>query len=417
MSENLSRNHLRLVVMGSGLALLLVSAAVVVWLFSMTKKVSTHPDGSVRFESLAGWAGDDHGAALRTFRRSCEKIATRPDSEPMGSAGGMIADWRTVCESALSQSEGISAADARAFFETRFKLLPIEGGEGNVGLFTGYFEPEVAGSLTESIGFSVPLYTRPADLVRLDDQVPRHADATGLKFGRVVDGEALPYFSRREIEQGVFKGTVPVLVYLKDKIDAFFVHIQGSSRIRLPDETVMRVAFAGKSGRPYTPIGRILIDRGEIAREEMSMQSIKAWLKANPKSADEIMWHNQSFIFFRQVAMTDPELGPPGAQGVSLTPGRSLAVDRKLHGYGTPFWLDTAAPAPSGQGDTPFQRLMIAQDTGSAILGAVRGDVFWGSGPSAGAIAGRMQHRGKLYSLVPRELASRLLAAKATAVQ
>ncbi len=381
------------------------------WIDIMRDKSPTGPGEETRFEDLAGWSEDNHAIAFTAFRRSCKKILTQSDGDAMGSGGGQVKDWRAVCEKALAVADKKNDGDARAFFEGNFSPVAITGTEGADGLFTGYFEPEVLGSLSKSTEFAVPLYTRPSDLVAFDDTVDRRDDAKDLKYGRIVNGKAVPYYSRREIEQGALKGKVPPLVYLKDKIDAFFVHIQGSSRIRLPDDTVMRVAFAGKTGRAYTPIGRILIDRGEITREEVSMQSIRAWLAKNSKDADDIMWHNESFIFFRQVAMADPNLGPPGAQGVLLTPGRSLAVDRRVHGYGMPLWLDASVPAQSGNGNVPFRRLMVAQDTGSAILGAVRGDVFWGSGMAAGDIAGRMKHQGRMFAILPKALAARRASA------
>ena len=272
-------------------------------------------------------------------------------------------------------------------------------------MFTGYFEPEAEGSLTRGGDYVVPLYNKPADLVGFDAATEKRI---GVRYGRRMGGSAKPYWTRREIEEGQLKGRGLELVWLKRWEDAFFIHIQGSGRTRLPGGQVHRVGFAGKTGLPYTPIGRVLVERGEIARDKVSMQTILAWLSAHPDQARDLMWQNKSFVFFRTVDIARPELGPPGAQHVQLTPERSLAVDRSLYAFGTPIWLDASAPAgPNGSAVT-LRRLMVAQDTGSAIKGQVRGDVFWGAGDRAAEIAGLMQSPGRMIILVPHAVASQL---------
>ena len=369
------------------------------------ERVEEQPSGPLEFSSLPGWAQDDHAAALTVFRRSCIFLDDRPSGDKMG-VTGTVADWRLVCRAAHDLPDPIGNDAARAFFEKNFRPVAVVGDDGDEGLFTGYYEPELLGSLKPGPEYQVPLYRRPPDLVTFDQGIPRHSSSAGLKRGRIVDGRAHGYYTREEISKGALDGKVEPLLYLKDKVDAFFLHIQGSGRVRLANGDVRRVAFAAKTGRPYTPIGRILVERNEIPREKVSMQSIKAWLRANPDKADEVMWQNQSYIFFREVDDVDPNLGPPGAQGIPLTPGRSLAVDKRFHGYGSLLWLDSTAPAEDGKTEDTLRRLMIAQDTGSAILGPVRGDVFWGSGEKAGEIAGRMKSTGRLFVLVPHVVAA-----------
>ncbi len=360
----------------------------------------------VSFESLAGWHEDALADAFAAFHRSCREIldsgrgfAGRPRM------GGAKADWLATCRQALALPEAVSDRKARAFFEANFTPLAVTGKDGREGLFTGYFEPEMAGSRTPGGPYRVPLYARPADLKTFGKAT---AKRLGVPYGRIVNGKPVAYHTRAEIERGALRGRGLELVWLTSPEDAFFLHIQGSGRIRLPDGSVMRVGFAAKNGRPYTPIGRFLVQSGEIPRDEISMQSIRAWLDAHPDRAQDLMWKNQSFIFFREVKGVRPDLGPVGAENVPLTPGRSLAVDRGLYAYGTPVWLETGVPAGRDGALVPMRRLMIAQDTGTAIKGAVRGDVFWGSGERAGEIAGLMQSRGRMTVLLPKALAARL---------
>lgn len=308
--------------------------------------------------------------------------------------GGSRKDWQPVCRAALKvpRSPGAIAK----FFETRFTPIEILAGSS---LFTGYFEPEIDGALRRKPAYQVPLYRKPADLVKV---------RTKAGWARKTAGGTRPYFTRKQIEQGALRGKGLELVWLKDATDAFFLHVQGSGRIKLDNGNVMRAGFAAKNGRPYTPIGRVLIERGAIARNKMSMQAIRAWLLLNPDKAQEIFWKNQSFIFFRKTKILNPRLGPPGAQGIELAARHSLAVDRRFHAYGTPLWLETRTPTGNAGALQPFRRLMVAQDTGSAIKGAVRGDIFFGSGEGPGHAAGLMQSPGRLVLLLPKSLARRV---------
>jgi len=268
-------------------------------------------------------------------------------------------------------------------------------------LFTGYYEPEAEGSRTAGSGYDVPIYRKPDDLVSFDGATEKQVN---LKYGRMVQGKPAGYFTRREIEEGALRGRGLELVWLKSWVDAFFIHVQGSGRIRFADGSTMRLAYGAKTGQPYTGIGGLLVERGALAKDNMSMQALRKWMKENPASARELMWENKSFVFFREVKVDDPALGAPGAQKVSLTPLRSMAVDRSLWMFGTPIWLDAKVPSgPAGEMQS-FRHLMIAQDTGSAIVGPARADIYFGSGEEAGRIAGRIKNAARFAMLMPRAL-------------
>lgn len=334
------------------------------------------------YSSLPGWEDDDHAAALPALRRSCEAILKQPVERPAGPRPefGSIGDWQPVCRELAAAGE-MDRFAARHFLEHHFKPYQVAGPDGIEGLFTGYFEASLRGARQPDSTYRYPLYRLPPEL----------------------EGGAKPedYYDRAAIEAGALAGRGLELVWVDDPVDAFFLHIQGSGRVELAEGGVMRVGYAGQNGQPYFAIGRALIDSGEIPKEQMSMQAIRVWLAAHPDRAQDLMNLNRSYIFFRELS---DEGGPLGAQGVPLTPLRSLAVDRQLFAYGVPVWLDTTVPPgqplpPSGM---PLRRLMVAQDTGGAIRGAVRGDVFWGHGPEAAWIAGRMRDPGRMWVLIPR---------------
>ncbi len=270
------------------------------------------------------------------------------------------------------------------------------------GLFTGYYEPLLQGARAPDAVHRYPLYRRPPDLVSVD--LGQFDDEfKGRRIGgRVEDGRLVPFADRAAIDAGALAGRKLELLWVDDPVDRFFLEIQGSGQVRLPDGETVRVGYADQNGRPYRAIGKDLIESGAITREQMSMQAIRAWLDANPKQAPSLMARNPSYVFFTEITELAAESGPLGAQGVPLSPGRSLAVDRKFLPLGAPMWVDTVAPEP--QGERPLQRLLVAQDTGGAIRGPVRGDVFWGAGPEAEHLAGHMKSPGRLFILLPREL-------------
>ena len=304
------------------------------------------------------------------------------------------ADWRPICTAAKGIGDGGDAA-ARYFFETWFRpYLVTDGGRAD-GLFTGYYEPELRGAWTRHGSYRSPIYARPRDLVSVELGRFRD-DWRGQRIaGRLKDGQLVPFDSRAEIERGALGGRGLELLWVDSPVDAFFLHIQGSGRVAMEDGSVVRLGYAGHNGRAYVAIGRLLVERGEIPKAEVSMQSIRAWLAANPSEGVILMERNPSYIFFHTVAGH----GPVGAQGVVLTPGRSLAVDTKFVPLGLPLWLDTTDPRDPAR---PLRRLVVAQDTGTAIKGAVRGDLFWGSGAAAAGPAGRMKESGRYYLLFPK---------------
>jgi membrane-bound lytic murein transglycosylase A len=350
----------------------------------------------VGFHSLPGWEDDDHAAALQSFKRSCSEILK--EGSAFGRSvifGGKREQWIETCQRADLDSP-------REFFETNFLAFRVIDATRPKGLFTGYYEPEAAGSRTSDSSHMVPIYRRPADLVAFKKDQQEQAD---LNYGRFVNGEPRPYYSRKEIEQGALKDRGLEIVWLKDWADVFFMHIQGSGRVRLADGSVVRLAYAAKSGLAYASIGRILVERGIFSPEELSMQALREWMAGHPEGARELMWRNESFIFFREVELEDPSLGALGAQHVQLTPLRSIAVDRNFWMFGMPVWLDAKVPAGKQAGLKVFRKLLIAQDTGTAIKGLARGDVYWGSGEDAALIAGHMKSPGTMTVLLPKVVA------------
>ena len=350
----------------------------------------------VTFSHLPGWREDTHGQALAALKLSCRQLATRPPSEPLNAAGtgGAAADWKFLCAAARGVRDE-SHAEARRFFETWFTPYLALGNSEPEGLFTGYYEAELRGSRRRHGHYQVPIYGPPGDLVSVDlGRFRRNWEGLHIA-GRVNSGQLVPIESRAKIEGGALAGRGLEILWVDDPIDAFFLHVQGSGRVIMEDGRVVRLGFAGRNGHSYRAIGRDLVERRAISKDRISMQSIRAWLKAHPRQGAQLMATNPSFIFFRVMAGGATK----GAQGVALTPGRSLAVDRRFIPFGVPVWLDTTDPlAPS----RPLRRLVVAQDTGSAIKGPVRGDLFWGFGTAAAARAGPMKQRGRYYLLLPK---------------
>jgi len=361
----------------------------------------------ISFDQIDGWSKADKTASLRAFSRSCVQMKQDNRAFSKGPAfGGTYKDWREVCAGLLKLGKEPDSKSITTFFENNFTPLAVNDPNLKQGLFTGYFEPVVKGSLSPGKDYNVPVYKRPADLVTFSKD---QAQASGLRYGRLIDGKPVAYFTRKEIEQGLLEGQNLEIVWLKSPVDAFFMHIQGSGRVQLPDGKSIRLAYGGKSGLAYTAIGAVLIANGEMEKSMVSMQTIRRWMKDNPDKARELMWHNKSFIFFRKLPDTDPGLGPVGAQLVNLTPQKSLAVDRRYWALGTPVWLDTKINTKQSENLQTWRSLLIAQDTGSAIRGYSRGDVFWGSGDDAALIAGQMKSAGKMIALLPKALAEKLV--------
>ena len=268
---------------------------------------------------------------------------------------------------------------------------------------TGYYEPIVDGSRFPTGIFKFPIYRRPRDLVPPPNSTGPGFPNKGQSLRRTISGELVPYYDRGEILDGALDGQHLEICWIKDPMDAVLIQIQGSARVRLEDGTMLRITYDAHNGYPFVPVGRVLIERKLIPREEMSLERIREWMRANPHSAEEVRRQNRSFVFFRIAGLSD-DREAVGAQGVPLTPGRSIAVDNSLHVYGTPFFIQASLPLNSEKRTTGFDRLVIAQDTGSAIVGPARADIYWGAGDPAGQIAGRLRQPGKFAMLVPREL-------------
>lgn len=347
------------------------------------------------FADLEGFAEDDHAEAFAVFQRSCARIVEgRPAlREAIAPAPAL----RAICRLALAQS-GLDRMQARRFFEAHFRPRRVVASPSNgkaSAFLTGYYEPIVDGALTRSAGFTAPIRARPDDL-------DSHLAATRRRPSQTV----APYLDRAAIEAGALDGRATPIVWLRDPVEVFLIQVQGSARVRLADGRLLRLVYAGRNGHPYTSIGRILIETGEIAAAKMSLAALKDWIRTHGQepgeAGAELMQRNKSYVFFALDQDLDPAAGPTGGGGHSLTPLRSIAIDRAIYAYGSPVWI--AADLPwRGATPSPFRRLMIAQDTGSAIVGPARADIFFGSGDEAGARAGDVRHAGDFIVFLPVE--------------
>ncbi len=349
----------------------------------------------VAFSDLDGWNEEDHAAAFAVFKRFCTQ--TPPKDTALAA----------VCALTSTMNGTLNEQAARAFFETHFSPVEIvpAGTDGRYpGFLTGYYEPEFEGSLQKNETFRAPLLARPDDLESLSPGERYPGLPEGMQFARRVIGESgtvayEPYPDRAAIEDGALGVKAVPLVYLREPGEAFIVQVQGSARIRLQDGRIVRVAYAGKNGHPYSSIGKIIVERGAMPLESMTLERLLGWLRENPTEARDVMRMNRSFVFFRLAEELAPEDGPVGAAGLPLIAERSLAVDQALWSYGLPVWLETELPIPGT--DSPLKRLTIALDTGSAIVGPARGDFFWGSGFAAGTLAGGIRHKMRFVVLKP----------------
>ncbi|WP_091132271.1 murein transglycosylase A [Microvirga guangxiensis] len=352
---------------------------------------------ALSFKDLDSWAEDDHAAAFKAFLRSCRALDS--SAAELRPAQSPNRELLAICRKAL-EHENLPRTEARRFFETHFQPFAVVPHSGR-GFLTGYYEPEFLGSRTPDSHYKVPLLARPDDLVTVPQGQTLPGIDKGLQAARRTAKGYEPYPDRAAIEDGALGPLAKPVVYLREPGEAFIIHVQGSSRIRLTDGSVMRVAYAGRNGHPYTSIGRVLVQRGEMDLETMTLAKLMGWLKDNLGPARELMRQNQSYIFFREADELAPEDGPIGGAGFPLVPGRSLAVDRGLWGYGLPFWLEGDLPFTLDRSE-PLRRLMIAQDTGSAIVGPARGDFFFGSGEEAGIRAGLLRHTTRFVVLKPK---------------
>jgi peptidoglycan lytic transglycosylase A len=358
----------------------------------------------VDFAELPGWQQDDHLEAFRTFLKSCERIvATSRDWTNTEKGPPPPAALVAVCgEAARSARDIKTKAGARAFFERSFTPNAVAH-KGRPGLLTGYYEPLLHGSRTPHGPYQTPIYKRPPDLVNVVPDTQHGSVRRGvLTYVRKTEKGTQPYFTRAQIDEGALKGKGLELLYLADSVDIFFLQIQGSGRIKLTDGTTVRVHYDGKNGHPYRSIGRYLTEKALLAADKVSMGALTAWLKADPERAKQVLWHNASYVFFRELKSSDDLGAPLGALKVPLTAGRSLALDPSYHALGMPIYV-SAPTLKHLSSSAPFNRLMIGQDVGSAIRGPERGDIFVGSGDAAGKLASVTKHAGRFFVLMPKE--------------
>ncbi len=358
------------------------------------------PLQALSFSDAPGWRDDDHAAALAAFLRHCGTGSASANPPKTGALGVSGAALVALCGQARAAAETGGSDAARRFFEAAFQPHRIAAS----GFVTGYFEPEFAGAREADATHRTPLLRKPDTLVAFSDATGTQDLPPGLTHAfRDAAGRLVEAPDRGAIMDGALDGRGLELVWLADPVDAFYIHVQGSARIRLAEGGAMRVGYAGKTGHPYSPIGRVMIERGLAEPGTVTMSVLRDWLAENPHEIDGVLRRNRSYIFFREIEDLDPDEGPIGAAGLPLVAGRSLAVDASLHTYGTPVYVSATLPALADGQERRFRRLMIAEDTGSAIVGPARGDIFFGTGEAAGRAAGGVQHEAGMIVLVPRE--------------
>ncbi len=360
------------------------------------------PEGVIRkpvaFADIPGWMADDLTAVAAPFRATCDAILNY--GKPMPGLKTPAALSR-VCQVGTT-IDWTKSEKIREFFASEYQAVEITPPAGK-GFMTGYYEPEVAGSLGRTAEFTAPLLSRPPDLVTIErGQVPVGLPSDATAGRQREDGTLEPFPDRAAILDGAVADRTRPLVWLKDDVEVFLVQVQGSTRVRLPDGSTRRFAYDGRNGLPYTSIGKKIVEEGHVPLAELNLDRLKSWLRANPVEGKRIMRLNRSYVFFRAATELDDKSGPIGGAGVPLTPWRSIAVDQNFWPYGLPVWLDAELPLPS-DGTELFQHLTITQDTGSAIVGPARVDLYNGTGPEAGVRAGLLRHPVRFIALLPKE--------------
>ena len=355
----------------------------------------------VAFAELPGWDTDDHLSAFKAFVTSCPAVlALAGTKKATKTPSPELAELCRRAMALAARPTRTTGSEAKAFFEQNFVPHRVEQ-TLTPGMLTGYYEPLLKAARTPTGDYKTPIYKRPADLVNVVAESERGAKSAQFTHMRQTAGGLKPYLTRAEIESGGLEGQNLELLYFRDPVDVYFLQVQGSGRIELPDGQKIRITYDGKNGYPYTSIGRELIEAGTFTPDTMSLKALAAWLKADRKRAEPVMWKNESYIFFREVMSQEADAAL-GALGTGLTPGRSLAVDTAYHALGTPIYVSAPDIVHASAKGEPFNRLMIAQDVGSAIKGPERGDIFFGSGDKAGRIAGITKHAGHFFVLAPR---------------
>ncbi|KTD67816.1 membrane-bound lytic murein transglycosylase [Legionella steelei] len=383
----------------------LIALSFSAWWFWPAKKPSTL-FRQADFDRLPGWKSADLKKSLQTFQTSCRAFIKQSPEQVVGTEhiDLQVKDWQPACIAALKISP-TDEQEVKHFFEKWFTPVEFTDTGEKPGLFTGYYVPAIKGSYTKSKEFHVPLYETPDDLVTTDLGLFFNDLKNRRLIGRLEGKKLVPYYTRAQINHGALKGKARVLVWINSPIDRLFLEIQGSGVIELEDGKRLYVGYDAQNGAPYTAIAGVLIKKGVMTKDNASMQAIKRYLEAHPKQMDKVINKNKSFVFFRKMS----DGSALGSQGVALTPGYSLAIDKQWVPMGAPLWLATTRPDSTNPDENkPMQRLMIAQDTGGAIRGKVRGDVFWGGGEKATLIAGHMKNHGHYWILLPKHAVSRL---------
>lgn len=361
----------------------------------------------VDFKHLPGWNKAPLSKSLLAFQTSCRAFLKQNPNQVVGSDVIELyaKDWQPACRAALAIDDAQPKQRVKKFFQKWFAPVEFYEGKPVKGLFTGYYMPLIKGSYTRSAEFHVPLYEVPTDLVTLDLGLFVPHLKNRKIVGRLEGSNVVPYYTREQINKGAIRHKAKVLLWINSPIDRLFLEIQGSGVVALDDGSKLFIGYDGQNGAPYTAIAGVLIKKGVMTKDNASMQGIKRYLEAHPKEMDQVINQNQSFVFFRKLKLD----GALGSQGVVLTPGYSLAIDRQWIPMGAPLWLSTSRPdSANPERSKPMQRLMVAQDTGGAIKGKVRGDVFWGGGDKATLVAGHMKNEGHYWLLLPRHTVSRL---------
>lgn len=359
----------------------------------------------VSYRHLPGWDDANTIKSLGAFKVSCEKFIKQRADAPVGSPYIDLTakDWYPACRAALLL-DPTSKDQAKQFFEHWFTPVEFYNRKPIEGLFTGYYVPLLRGSLTQTKKYKVPIYQTPSNLITIDLGLFDPTLKNRQLIGRQEANKIVPFYTREEISRGAISNTATVIAWVDSHLDRLFMEIQGSGTIEFEDGSHLVVGYASQNGAPYTAIGSVLIKQGVMTKENMSMQSIRDYLESHPEQIDTVINQNKSFVFFEKL----PHGAVVGTKGIVLTPKYSLAVDRRWVPLGVPIWLNTTRPDVQSNAQKTLQRLMVAQDTGGAIRGQVRGDVFWGTGDRATTIAGKMKNHGFYWLLLPKEVAKRL---------
>jgi membrane-bound lytic murein transglycosylase A len=387
------------------LYIILISVVLLIGFLLWTSKPHKLGIRKASFAQLPGWKTTNTKKSFLAFQTSCKAFMKQNPEKLVGSdyVDLQVKDWLPACNAAIAVNTD-SKAETQLFFQKWFTPVEFFDNRPVQGLFTGYYMPLLQGSLTKTDEYNVPLYGLPKKLVTADLELFDTKLKNRKIRGRVQNNKLLPFYTREEINKGMIAKFTPVIVWLNSSIDRSFLEIQGSGIIKLRDGSQLVVGYAGENGAAYTAIAKVLIDQGVMTRDNASMQHIRRYLEAHPEQIDRVLNQNKSFVFF-EILRNKAALG---TQGVPLTPGYSLAIDRKWVPLGAPVWLNTTRPDHKSNHQKIFQRLMVAQDTGGAIKGVVRGDVYWGAGERATNIAGKMKNQGHYWVLLPTPALVRL---------